>query len=330
MVDVVQNVQSAVLKMRKSIEDLETSIQSSNIGAQDNASLDRASADPNNCVCKSLKQDILEAIDKKFADLTHEMKEKVCDDSFGKKLTKQLMDFNKSENKDLLNEIKQNSKSIKTEIMQEVRKDHQSLKQEMRNEIHQAETNVTRTLTPDLTSLCNEVNQIKSWQNQMSPVLSEILTKTKIAMYSNTQINESLHDQKNRQIRQGQDMNATQNKLTTIEQATGNLTSCLDDLKIQSLDKLDDVKLSIDQQDLTTTNNKLTTVEQAINNQASCFDDLKSEISHQLEKVSTALPEIAEKREVLENFTEIKHLIKQQKTTDGNTGNTQLPGDVLE
>ena len=56
------------------MDDLESTIQSSNIGAQDNGSLPRT-AEPNNCLCQSLKQDIKATIDKKFADLKNDMNE---------------------------------------------------------------------------------------------------------------------------------------------------------------------------------------------------------------------------------------------------------------
>ena len=75
----------------------------------------------------------------------------------------------------------------------------------------------------------------------------------------------------------------------------------------------------------------LTSMGQKMDNQISCFDELKTETLDKLEEVKDALPEVVDKSQVLDNFNEIKYLIKHQKTTDGAncgaTGNPGKPGD---
>ena len=162
----VHNVQSAVNKMRKTINDLETTIQSSNIGAQDNGSLSRSTTESSSCLCQSLKQEIMEAIEKKFDDLKFVMKGNVDDESLAKKITTQLMDFSKSENKDLLNEIKESNQSVKKDILDKVKIQNNALKQEVTSTTKLVETRMNQnlankcgSLAKDMTSLRNLVNE---------------------------------------------------------------------------------------------------------------------------------------------------------------------------
>ena len=197
------------------------------------------------------QQEMLEAIHGQLAEgrTSH-------DSHVMKEMMKSFMDFVESKSKDSMKEMKASSISIKKEV-----------------------TQTSGNLRSDLASIANEVHEVKSWKDAMTPVLKEILNKTKIAVYSNTHIAEDLAMQKNHE-------------------------------KVHTR-RVQDIKDSVRNIELTV-NSQLTLSDVLSRDEAMDeFDEIKNIIHEQGD-----LPEVLDKNDTLAKLDEIKDLVQQQTTFD--------------
>ena len=72
-------------------------------------------------------------------------------------------------------------------------------------------------ISSDLTSLAQEVKDINDWKQSMTPVLTEILNKTRISVYSQTKLSEDLDSQKHQMGAQSRDIKVVKTKVSNMQ-----------------------------------------------------------------------------------------------------------------
>ena len=169
---------------------------------------------------------------------------------------KSLTDLIESKSTDSMKEMKATSSSIKNEV-----------------------NKTTGNLKTDLALLANDVHDLKSWKEAMTPVLSEILSKARIAVYSNTQMAEDL-------VRQQTQAKVHTRRVEEVKDTVRNI-----EVTVNSQPTLSDV-LSRDEA-------------------RSEFDEIKDLINDQGD-----LPEVLDKDLTLSQFNQIKDLLQKQGTFD--------------